>query len=49
MDVACQECGEQGGARRCPDDRYQRSEGTTPQMHLMNQQFYLLITQQDAA
>ena len=47
MDAVCQKSGEQGGARRCPDDRYQHSECMTLHMHLMNQQVYLLITRQD--
>lgn len=47
MDVVCQKSGEQGGAWRCLDDQYQHSECMTLHMHLMNQQFYLLITHQD--
>lgn len=47
MDAVCQKSGEQGGVRRCPDDQYQHSECMTLHMHLMNQQFYLLITHQD--
>lgn len=47
MDVVCQKSGEQGGAWRCPDDQYLHSECMTLHMHLMNRQFYLLITHQD--
>lgn len=48
MDVVCQKSGEQGGAWRCPDDQYWHSKCMTLHMHLMNQQFYLLITRQDS-
>lgn len=44
MDAMCQKSGEWGGARRCPEDQYQHSVCVTLHMHLMNQQFYLLIT-----
>ena len=48
MDVVCQKSGERGGARRCPVDQYSHRECMTLHMHLMNQQFYLLITHRDA-
>lgn len=47
MDVVCQKSGEEGGVWRCPRDQYWHSECMTLHMHLMNQQFYLLITRQN--
>lgn len=44
MDAVCQKFGERGGAPRCPLDQYRHSECLTLHMHLMNRQFYLLIT-----